>query len=71
VEIIAMVEGIKFVLWLRELIQALGIVELKPIWVYQDNQSALTLATQLGKMRRAKHILIKVAYLKEQVDMGR
>jgi hypothetical protein len=66
-EILAVVDCLKTVIWLRNLLDELRIIELHTIPLCQDNKSAIWMVTEPSKLRRSKHILIKLSYIKDFV----
>jgi hypothetical protein len=67
---IAMIEAVKFMIWMRNLIAELQITPLRPIVVEQDNISCIKLHTENTKAKRSKHLLTKIAYIRNMVNMG-
>jgi hypothetical protein len=63
-EVIAVADGVKFMIYLRNLISELQLVPLQPIVVQQDNMSSIKMHTEQTKAKRSKHILTKVQYVK-------
>lgn len=68
-EIIAMCEALKTCYWLRELMRELKF-PLQEILLYQDNLSAMTLATEPTTPKRSKHLLTKLTYVRSLVRSG-
>lgn len=65
-EVIALVDCLKVVVWLRDLLQELDLGRLTPTAIYQDNKSALFMVTDTrAKYRRSKHILTKIAFARD------
>ena len=70
-EINALVDGIKLLLWLRNLLAELNVTRQQPAIVYQDNQSVLLLVNGPDtKVRRVKHILTKIIAARDVVTQG-
>jgi hypothetical protein len=71
-ELIAMFEGLDYLLYLRRLVQFLGCLkdDDPPITIYQDNTSAMTLA-YLGKTSsgsNSKFMELKYFWIKDYLD---
>jgi hypothetical protein len=65
-EVIALVDCLKMVVWLRNLLSELDIIKLKTSIVYQDNKSAIFMVTEPNsRFRRSKHILTKISYARQ------
>ena len=58
------------VIWLKRLLEALGIGTNKPIVMMEDNQGAIALAQNPVMHRRTKHTAIKYHFVKEAVHEG-
>jgi hypothetical protein len=66
-EIEPVVEGIKSGIWASELLTEMGLKVRHPMIIYEDNLSAIHLATQLsGNHKRTKHYLVRIGFLLEQ-----
>jgi len=67
-EIIAACTAISTAVWLRnlhnEIHTALGSA-IESVVFHQDNKSAIWLTTEPTRYRRSRHILIKIAYIRE------
>jgi hypothetical protein len=66
-EMIAMVDGLTYVIWIRLLLSELLFEIDKPIPVYQDNMSAILLYNGGGQFKRSKHMYIKQQYVKDLI----
>ena len=65
-EITALVDAVKTSIWLQDLIQNIGLIERSPIIVYQDNQSAIQLVSNIdNKAKGSRHFLVRLTYLRE------
>ena len=71
-EYIAMCAGVKEIVWIRRLVQGLGVLEdsssATPVLV--DNQGAMDLVTKLSVNRRTKHIDVRYHYTRQAVTDG-
>lgn len=67
-EIVAGVECVKEVIWLRNQLAELGFPQIEPTIIFADNSSMITLASDFsGNHKRVKHYLIRINFLLEQV----
>lgn len=66
-EYMALFEAVKEALWLKSLLQSMGIEILHPITLFEDNQSCISIATNPTGHKRSKHIDIKFHFSREQV----
>jgi hypothetical protein len=64
-EIFAMVDCVKQAVWIRNIIRDLQISPLAAMTIYQDNKSAIIMTTEMSAFRNSKHILTKIAYIRE------
>jgi hypothetical protein len=65
------VEGVKQMLWLRELLQDLGHAQDGPTMVKCDNTAVLSLASDLAiSEKRSRYLIVKVKFLQEQESNG-
>ena len=55
-------------IWLRSLLQEVGITQSEPTVVHCDNKGAIRLALNLGTHQRTKHIDIKHHFIRELID---
>jgi hypothetical protein len=69
-EIVGVCEAIKFCTWLRNILTELRITPLSKIKVYQDNKSAIMMASESTSTKRSKHILTKITYIKYMQQSG-
>jgi hypothetical protein len=66
-EIEPIVEGLKTGMWASDFLIEMGLRVRHPIIVYEDNLSAIHLATHLsGNHKRTKHYLVRIGFLLEQ-----
>lgn len=67
----ALCEATKEALWLQRLLQFLrAIEESKPVTIFEDNNSALSLAQNSKDHSRSKHIDIRYHFVREQAEAG-
>jgi len=69
-EYMALTEGTKEAIYLRNLSGSIGMIQSEPTIVYCDNQGALALSKNGGKQHnRSKHIDIRFHFIREQSDV--
>lgn len=66
-EYIAAAEASKELVWLRLLMQDLGLTPREPTIVYEDNQACIKLATTEGLNPHTKHVDVRYHYLRDLV----
>jgi transposase InsO family protein len=69
-ELYAEAAAINEVLWLRGLLEELGLTVGKPSRVYGDNQSTIAVSKNGVKSERTKHVDIKFNFVTETVESG-
>ena len=69
-ELVAAVDSVKTLIWIQNLINEIGIINVPFSRLYQDNKSVIFLITDISKHRRSKHLLIKLNYIKQIYDSG-
>jgi hypothetical protein len=57
-------------LWLKELLNLVGLDMSKPIILFNDNQSAISLARNPVQHSRTKHISIRYHFLRDHIERG-
>ena len=57
-------------MWLRQLTTELGSGSTEVTTIYEDNQAAISMSKNPQYHGRAKHILIKYHFIREQVNDG-
>ena len=67
-EYIALASAAKKSLWLQQLLADLKNEEPKSVSIYEDNQSAISVAKNPQFQGRTKHIVIKYHFIREQVN---
>ena len=67
-EYMALSSAAQEAVWIRELISELGNLQSQPTLIYEDNQSAISMAKNPQFHGRSKHISIKYHYIREQVN---
>jgi hypothetical protein len=66
-EMIAVCDGLTYVIWLRLLLSELLFEVDQPIPIYQDNKSAILLYNGGGQFKRSKHMYVKQQYVKDLI----
>jgi hypothetical protein len=69
-EVISACEAVKNAVYIRGVLDGLHITSSQPILFYQDNNSAVTMFSGSAQAKRSKHILTKIAYVKDLVTDG-
>jgi len=69
-EIFAVVDSLRTITWIRNLLQELGVTDPHPVELFQDNKSAILMFTEASKLRRSRHLLVKLSYIKDAVAQG-
>lgn len=67
-ELVGMCSLVKEMVWIRKLSQELGIIDNAPSTVYCDNQSAIRLAINEKSVQRTRHMGIRAAFTREQIE---
>ena len=68
-EVNPLVDVTKKIIWFRQLLTELGFPQLDPTPVFEDNSSAITIATKWsGNSKRTKHFGIRIHFLLEQYN---
>jgi hypothetical protein len=69
-EVIALADSLPVVIWARDLLTDLGFPQSQPARIGQDNLSAITQTSKPCTFKRSKNLLIKLAWIREQVTEG-
>jgi hypothetical protein len=67
-EVIALVEGIKEAIWMKNFLNELGFSIPDAITLHEDNQSAIAIAANPIHHARIKHMELKAAFLRENLE---
>jgi hypothetical protein len=67
-EYIALSEATREILWLRRLLQELGLKINAPTILYEDNLGTMAFAENRKVLRRMKHINVKYHFVKSHID---
>jgi hypothetical protein len=66
-EIIALVDSMKVLIWLKRVLTELDVGETQIAVVHQDNQSCMMMVKDQSKCNRSKHMLTKINYAKDLI----
>ena len=69
-ELYALEEATTYSGWLKMLLTELGAEYSEPVPTYQDNKSAIIIASQGGHFKRLKHLLVRDVFVKERIEHG-
>uniref|UniRef100_A0A5S6QJX2 Reverse transcriptase Ty1/copia-type domain-containing protein n=1 Tax=Trichuris muris TaxID=70415 RepID=A0A5S6QJX2_TRIMR len=69
-EYIAASEACRDLLWIRQVLEDIGIEQVEPTIVYEDNQGCIKMAQSERHTRRTKHIDIRYHQLRELQESG-
>ena len=69
-ELHALVECAKAIVWYRELMKELGMEQIGPTVVYQDNENVITLVNKIANDNRTKYLINRINFIRELVDNG-
>jgi hypothetical protein len=69
-ELVALSAAIQSILWIRRLLDDLGLSQTEPTIVYEDNAAALSLAVDYRFSNRTKHVDIKGMFIHEHITSG-
>lgn len=69
-ELVSICTVVKDVIWVRMLATELGIIDNSPTRIYCDNQSAIKLAHDEGSVQRTRHMGVRAAFVREQIQGG-
>jgi KUP system potassium uptake protein len=67
-EYYALSEAIKEVLWVRQVLNEIGLSLNRPTTVYQDNRSTIAIALNPIQHQRVKHMDVRVHFLRDHLD---
>ena len=66
-EVLALVEALKEVIWIRELQMEMGLEEPKII-VYEDNQATIAVSNKAVVSDRTRHIMAKTQFIRDTIE---
>lgn len=68
-EIVSLESTVKDIIRLFNLAIELGIIKPKPITIFCDNESAIHLVSNERSVHRTKHLKLKQAFIREQINL--
>lgn len=69
-EYIALSDGVKEILWFKNLVADLGVNVSEPIRVFEDNQSTISMVKNPNLTKRSKHIDLRFHFIKDVLSQG-
>lgn len=69
-EYIALCEATREAIWLRQLLLDLGVPQLNPTVLFEDNQSCIAFVRSQRISKRTKHISVREMFVKDSCDKG-
>ena len=69
-ELVSICSSVKDIVWIRRLAQELDIIDDSPTTLYCDNQSAIRLVKNEKSAQRTRHMSVRAAYSREQIENG-
>lgn len=66
-EYMALFEAVREAIWLKSLLNSISIPVIKPITIFEDNNSCISIANNPSNHKRSKHIDIKYHFSREQI----
>ena len=69
-EFMALTDAVQELLWIRDLLEELGIKHSGPTTVYEDNQACIQVAKNLGNTGRMKHLGRRVQFVRDAITNG-
>jgi len=70
-EILALAESLTYLDWIITIYKDINIDINLPIIFYEDNLSTISMVTNGPQFKRAKHMLVKVNFIKQFIDDGK
>jgi hypothetical protein len=67
-EYYALSESIKELLWIKQLLEEIGMTVNDPLTVHQDNQSTMAIAMNPIQHQRVKHMDVKAHFIRDHID---
>ena len=64
-ELVAAVDCLKTITWIKELLDEINFVIINKIILYQDNKSLIILLSENSKFKRVKHMMSKLNYARQ------
>lgn len=70
-ELMALCQGSCELMWAMNLLDSIGVAVPKPVMIYGDNQSCISVTVEPRKHKRMKHIEIQHFFVRELIERGR
>ncbi len=67
-EIIALANALQTIVWIKNIMVSLRMYK-GPVLVEQDNKAAIWLSSEPSKFKRSKHLLVKLAFIRELIAL--
>ena len=69
-EYVALAHALKELLWLLQILKSMGIKVARPIYVYEDNQTCITIANNHMSQKRTRYIDIRYHFIRDYTEDG-
>jgi hypothetical protein len=69
-ELVALEDASTYAIWYSLLLSEIGLKNIKPITIFQDNKSTIIMAVQGGSFRRTKHLIGRESFVREKIRAG-
>ena len=69
-EIEALYNAITEGIWISNLLESIGIENVRPFLVYQDNQAVIAIVTGERVLERTKHEIVKIEFIRSKIQDG-
>jgi hypothetical protein len=69
-EYVALSAAVQEAIWLRSVLEEIGVPQTGPILILEDNQSAIAIANNPESHDKTKHIAIRHHYVRDSVEAG-
>ena len=69
-EYVALAHGLKELLWLVQILKAMGVKVMTPIPVYEDNQTCIAIATNRMSQKRTRYVDVRYHSIRDYVEDG-
>jgi hypothetical protein len=69
-ELCSLEDASTYAVWYCLLLEDLGVENVKPITIYQDNKSTIIMAIQGATFKRTKHLIGRQSYVRERIQNG-
>jgi len=69
-ELCSLEDASTYAVWYCNLLEDLGLKDVRPITIFQDNKSTIIMAVQGATFRRTKHLIGRQTFIRERIDNG-